>query len=76
MNEKKTEDGCNSSATPGEEQEEKFSCNSETQAGSGTQLKERPMDQQNISAFSLWNEHWTRAPGATLEKHGKSYACL
>lgn len=33
-------------------QEEKFLFNSETQAGNGTQLKERPMDQQNFFAFS------------------------
>lgn len=77
MNWEKTEDGCNPSAAPGEERKKKNSlCNSETQAGNGTQLKERPMDQQNSSAFSLWNEHWTQVPDATLEKCGKLHACL
>lgn len=50
-------------------QEEKLSCNSKTQGGNEIQLTERPMDQHNMFAFSVWNQHGTQVPDAMLEKH-------
>lgn len=57
-------------------QEEKFSCNSKTQGGNEIELKERQMNQQNIFAFNLWNEHWTQVPDAMPEKYRKLCVCL